>query len=131
MTRLVIGIFDGEAELIKYEREGGHEMEITFSEPYDGFITFGELTVRVKEGKSLLDVRLLDDGEYTPFLILKDCRRRLPRLAKRSRALEPIDPDSDFIREVSLRERKLSKRVAELEAQIEKISKSVYGTTLF
>jgi len=131
MNKFSIGIFDGEAELLDYNGGSGNEAEISFSEPYDGFITFGCITARVKDGKSTIDVRLLDDGECVPELILKESRHKLPRLVKRSRILEPADPDSNFIRRVSLRERRLSERVAELEAQIEKISKSVYGTPLF
>ena len=131
MIKIVIGFFEGEAELIDYKSGTGHEAEISFLEPCDGFITLGDVTVRLKEGVAKIDLRLIDDGELTPVLILKDCRRELPKLIKSSRILEPASPDSDFIRRISLRERQLSRRVAELEGEIAKISKSVYGTPLF
>ena len=131
MTRILYGIFGGEGELLEYKRGTGHEAEIAFDTPYDGFLTVGGITVRVKDGRATVDIRLLDEGVSEPCLIQKDRRYKLPTLSKRSHLLEPTEPDGEFIRRISVRERRLEERVARLEDKLEEISRKVYGTLQF
>ena len=130
MNKMHIELFDGEAELVCFERGKTHKLEFTFPEPYDGFITAGGITARVCEGKCLFDLRLMDDGETSPVLILKGSRTVLPALSKLGCTVAPSGVSADYLRSVSIRERRLRERVERLEAEIEKLSKSIYGVTV-
>ena len=130
MNKLHIEIFDGEAELLSFEKGKTNKLEFIFAEPYDGFITAGGITARVCEGKCLFDLRLMDDGETSPVLILKNGRTPLPSIVKDKAGVSPSGVSAEFLRAVSLRERRLRARVKELEEKIEKLSRSVYGVTV-
>ena len=131
MSKIRIECFGGEAELLSFESDGNYIADISFSEAYDGFISIENILTRVSRGVCALDTRLISDGEYEPTLILEHGTVKLPRLKKCAKLLRPAECDSDYVRRISLRERRLTERVKTLEAEILKISKSVFGTTIF
>ena len=130
MNKLYIELYGTEAELISFEKGQSHMLEFSFADAYDGFITAGGITARVCEGRCVMDIRLMDDGETTPVLICKNSRIPLPKITKLGSAVTPAGVSSDYIRAISLRERKLREIVKRLEEEIEKISRSVYGVTV-
>ena len=130
MNKMHIEIFDGEAALVSFEKGKTHSLEFLFDEPYDGFITAGGITARVVDGKCVFDLRLMDEGETSPILILKGSRTPLPPILKDGITVLPKEIGIDKLREVLIRERRLVERVKKLEMEIEKISRSVYGVTI-
>ena len=124
-------IFDKEAEITAYKRGTSCYAEFIFDSEEDGFLSIGDVAVRVRGGVGKADVRLLDDGEHIPILILKGKRILLPRIKKKGRTIELADCEQDYLRGISLRERALARRVEVLEAAVERLSESVYGKSLF
>lgn len=130
MNRMNIELFEGEAELLSFEKGKTHKLEISFTEPYDGFITAGGITARVCEGRCVFDLRLMDEGDTTPVLIQRSSRTVLPAITKLGSTVSPSGVSAEYIRTVSRRERLLCERVKRLEQEIERLTKSVYGVTV-
>lgn len=131
MSKITIECFDRSAEIVSFESDREPMLVFEFTSEYDGYIALGEATARIKGARCTLDLRKINDGEYTPHLILSDKTVDLPRLKKEFGALALTEPPLNEINSLSLRERRLNKRVTELEKQMEEISKKVYGSSLF
>ena len=124
-------LFDNAAEAVSFRKGKSNTLRIELSEDLDGFVTVGNVTVRLRGGIAMTDLRLIDDGDNSPILILKDRRQTLPGISKRGRMLELADCGAEYLRDLSMRERELSKRVLKLEEALDKLSSAVFGTTLF
>ena len=124
-------LFDNAAEAVSFKKGKSNTLRIELSEELDGFVTIGNVTVRLRSGIATLDLRLIDDGDHNPILILKNGRQALPGISKHGRSLELADCGAEYLRDLSMRERELSKRVLKLEESIEKLSTAIFGTTLF
>ena len=131
MNKIKIEIFGKEAELLSFESDSSDGLAISFTEKYDGFISIDGVTQRVAGGEAVFDLRLISAGEFAPILILKDKTVSLPKIVKNGKRVRLGECDSNFIRRISLRERRLATRVRELEQEIAKLSKSVYENTIF
>ena len=131
MSRLTIELYDLEAEVVTFREDSSELLEIVFTDPCDGFVTAGGITSRVKDGRCVFDLRLMDDGETEPVLILREGRFKLPPINKQSGSIALAHPGLDYIVRLSQKERMLSKRVEELEKRIEELSKSITGVSIF
>lgn len=131
MNKIEIEIFGSESELTSYESSRDTNMEFMFGNAIEGFVSIDGIVSPVKNGVCVFDTRLIDNGEYEPTLIQKRASVKLPRIIKTAGGVHPADYSSDFVRGISLRERRLESKVAELEMKIEQISKSIYGNTIF
>ncbi len=131
MSRIKIEIFGNEAECLLFEADRSEEIKFEFTEPCDGYLSIDGIVKIVSHGECVFDKRFICEGEYEPVLILKNDRIRLPGIKKVGRSLRLAECGSDFVRRISLRERRLAERVRSLEERLEVIAKSVYGSTLF
>ena len=131
MSKIVIECFGDEAQLITFTRDGEPNLVIELGEEYDGYISMGNCGARIKGASCALDTRRLADGEYTPRLILDEGTILLPGLIKQHGIISPKEPDVDYIRALSLRERRLNARVDTLENELKEIKNKVMGTRLF
>lgn len=131
MNRIKLEIFGSEAECLIFESDGSEGIKFEFTEPHDGFISIDGIVKILASGECVFDSRLLSDGEYEPTLILKREQIKLPKIKKAGKRIRLAECGSDFVRRISLRERRLAERVKSLEERLEVISKSVYGSTLF
>ena len=102
-----------------------------FSEKIKGYLLIGDICTEIDGNSCAVDVRGLKVGEYNPILILEDYTVDLPKIKNENGAILPKGHSIDEIAEVSLRERRLSRRVDELEERLEKINKKVFGTSIF
>ena len=131
MSKINIELFESDAELISFKQNGERSLVFDFSTMLDGYISLGTLTSRICGTSCAIDIRRLDDGEYTPHLILADRTLDLPKIKMQYGIIMPLEPDTDFVTKLSLRERRLKKRVDELEKKLEELTKKVSGTPLF
>ena len=130
MSKIKIQCFGNEAELISYTSDGEPILVIELDGDYSGYISMGNSGAKIKGATCALDVRRLDEGEYTPRLIQEDKTILLPRLVKRHGIISPAQPDINYIIAVSLRARRLTARVEMLESELNEIKKKVVGTRL-
>lgn len=131
MGKWVVQCFGRLGELVSFVPGEDENPTFEFDTEYDGYISIGDVTEKFK-GKSITpDLRRLEDGEYTPYLILPEVTVTLPGLKKKHGIIAPIDPSIEQIREISLRERKLCLEVEDLKSRLNEISKKVYGSNLF
>ena len=131
MSRIKYEFFDGEAEVVSYKDDGTYIAEFVFPKSCEGFLSIDSVVVRVSEGCAQFDMRYIKDGEYTPSLVQKHGRILLPKIQKMGKALLLCECNDEYVRGVSLRERRLEARVKELEEEIAKLRKSVFGSTIF
>ena len=131
MSKIRIECFGDEAELVSFTQDGERNIQIDLGGEYDGYISVGKLTARIKGSLCSIDARGLEDGEYTPHLILNDRTIDLPKISKQYGIITPIEPELPYTLALSLREKKLRARVEELEKGLEKLTKMIEGERLF
>ena len=130
MIEIIICIYENEAEISSY-KSGRGEAAFVFPDNVEGFLCLGSETCRLSGGKCCLKLQAIEDGEYTPRLITQNGTLHLPKIIKEGNTLFPKPYDDDFTRSLSKRERQLERKVKELEETVSRLTKSVYGTTLF
>ncbi len=131
MSKMNVQCFGRNSELVSFKEDTEKMLVFEFPEEYDGYLSLGEITAKIKGKSCAVDTRRLADGEYTPHLILADVTVDLPKLKKQYGSITPTSPRLDEINSISLRERQLNERVSKLEKRIEEISEKVYGSSLF
>ena len=131
MGKINLELFGRDCEILSYEYKKADFLRFEFTEELSGYIQLGKSTARINGKTCDVDVRELPAGEHTPRLILEDMTIDLPRLKNEYGSIYPLKHTVEEIGELSLRERRLCRRVNELEARLEEISEKVFGTTIF
>ena len=131
MGKLKLEIFGRSCEIISFQYEKDSAFCFEFTEAYDGYIQLGKTMGRLKNGNCAVDIRNLECGEHIPRLILEDMTLDLPTIVNENGAVYPKEHSVSEIGEISLRERRLCRRVNELEARLDEITKKVFGTSIF
>jgi len=125
-----IEIFGSEAELLSAECGNSGALRLAFTGVGDGFVSIDGIVSPVKGGECIFDTRLINKGVHEPRLIMKDKSVALPKIVKGRDTVAPADYSADYVRGISLRERRLETRVGELEAKINEISNAIYKNTV-
>lgn len=125
MNIIKLEIFGKEAECLSFSSSKGPGLTFDFGKEISGFVTVGSITRSVFEGLCTLDGRILEDGEYEPTLILDKKTVRLPKIVKREDKIRLAECSDDYIRRLSLRERRLALRLEELERRILEICERI------
>lgn len=131
MSKLMIECFDIGSEVLSFSEEKSRFITICFAKEQEGYVCIGSISAKIEGNKCLLDISRLPDGEYTPKLVQKEMSRALPPIKKENGIVRPIDYGAEYIRELSIRERRLSERIDHLSDRLEEISKKVYGSSIF
>ena len=131
MSKIKYEFFDGEAEICAFKEDGTNIAEFIFPEGCEGFLSIDSVVVKVNSGRAEFDLRYLEDGAYSPALVRKNGRIILPKIKKAGKTLSICEHTDEYVRGVSLRERRLAERVKQLEEEIALLRKSVFGTTIF
>ena len=130
MIEITIDIYGNEAEISSF-KPGSCELSFNFPKAIDGFLSISGKTFVISNGRCIFKLHSISDGEHSPTLITNNGSLALPTLIKDGKTVYPTPCDDDFIRNLSKRERTLEKRVKELEDEVIRLTKSVYGTKLF
>ena len=131
MGKIILELFGRDCEIVSYEYKKENYLTFEFTEELDGHLVLGRSTEKLKGKSCTVNIKELADGEHIPRLILKDMTIDLPKLINEYGIIYPAEHSLNEIGEISLRERRLSRRVTELEARLEEISKKVFGSTIF
>ena len=131
MSRIEIECFDNEAEIVGLVIDGRRILTIKFNNAYDGFLSIGAYAVRLIGDECSVDISSIEDGVYQPKLILCDKVIPLPQIKKENGIIMPTEYDLSYLRELSIRERRLCQRIDRLEKKTEEIYKKVFGTKIF
>ena len=130
MNEIAIEIFGSEAELLSSECGNRGALRLAFTGINEGFVSIDGVVCPVKEGKCIFDTRLISRGVHEPRLIMKGSSVPLPKIVKGRDTVSPAEHSADYVRSISLRERRLEARVGELEAKISEISNAIYRNTV-
>ena len=131
VSRLKIEIFEDCAECSGFSPEGADEIILELSEKGEIPVSFGT-HIKVARGGSLrFETSPLPDGVYPVSLFVNGGAHTVAELEKRHGILSLLPPKDDFIREVSVRERQLSRRVERLEESLRLLAERMNGTPLF
>ena len=130
MNRFGFEIFGSEAELSSCESGREGDLEFRFLGAGEGFVSIDGIVSPVKNGRCIFDTRLINKGEHVPTLITNNGAVTLPKIVKGQCSVQLADYSQDYVRKISLRERRLESKVAELESRIEQISNAVYRNTI-
>ena len=131
MGKIVLELFGRDAEVISFEYRKENFLTFEFTDELRGHLQFGTRTVKIIGNSCAVDVRDLPTGEHIPRLILEDMTLDLPKITNENGAIYPSEHTLKEIGGLSLRERRLCRRVNELEARLEEISNKVFGSKIF
>ena len=131
MSKINLELFNRECELIDFEYKKDGMLIFEFTEGYDGYILLGKHTARIKGKNCAIDVRDLECGEHIPRLILEDATIDLTKIKNENGAIYPKEHSIREIGEISLRERRLERRIDRLENRLETLENKVFGSSIF
>lgn len=131
MKRITYEIFGKTAEIVSFSDGGGKYAEILFKNVTDGYFTVGDDTHVISGGALTLNLHLLPDGEISPTLTANGAFIPLPTLYKDGTLLCPSEINDEYIRDVSVRQRRSDIELSKLKEKITALEKSVYGTKIF
>nr|MBE6544640.1 hypothetical protein [Oscillospiraceae bacterium] len=131
MSKLMIECFDIGSEVLSFSEEKSRFLTLCFTKEQEGYVCIGNISTKIEGNKCLIDISRLPDGEYTPKLVQKNLSRPLPSIKKENGIVRTVDYGVEYLRELSIRERRLCERVDRLSERLEEISKKVYGSSIF
>ena len=131
MSKITIELFDLKAEMVSFTDDGDYSLSFDFSDELDGYICLGKNTLKIKGRECVVNARHLEDGEYLPRLLLPTGSIDLPKIKVCCGIVAPTDEGASFVRELSLRERRLEERVYRLERQLDELNNKIVGGRLF
>ena len=131
MGKISLELFDKCCEIISFEYKKDYVLVFRFDRELDGYVHLGNHATRLKGRSCAVDIRDLAEGEHIPRLILEDMTIDLPRITNKNGIIAPKEHQTEEIGDVSLRERRLCRRVDELEARLDEITKKVFGSKIF
>ena len=97
----------------------------------EGLAELSGVAKRLTDGKCDFDLRALPDGELSLRLLLENEVLNLPTVTKSGRHITPTECKSDYLRAISVRERRLEESLSELKKELEMLKKKVYGSSIF
>ncbi|MBP3401805.1 MAG: hypothetical protein J6K85_01970 [Clostridia bacterium] len=130
MSKIAFELFGSEVEVVGAVNDSEYELMLELPESTTGFVRIGDLAERLESGVCVFDLRLLENGEYTPELFLDNSRIALPKITKTGCLIEIKDCTAEYMRAASQRERALRSLVGTLEEKIALLEEKVYGTTI-
>ena len=128
MSKIKYELFGCDAEISAFETDAATELLLDFGRSLEGLVSIENVVSRVTGGVCRFDSRLVDQGEHTPMLILKDKVITLPGIVKAGGKMRPALCTDEYTRNVSIRERRLSLRVEELEKAIKLLENKITRT---
>ena len=131
MLKITVEHFEGSAEIISYEKTADNLIEYLFKPNCDGFVSIFDESYKLTRGVCVIDASKLSDMEIFPTLISPDGKIDLPALIREDDEYKIKAYDEDFLRKMSLRELRITKKLCELEKRVDDLSKRVYNTTIF
>lgn len=131
MSKFNIELYGRECEIAREEQDGGDSLILEFDRPLDGYVTVGGITARFKGRCCAIDVRGLPEGEYLPHLILPEMTLDLPTLKKEGGRFIATGREGGYLGRLSLRERRLSARIDEIEKRLDELTNKVLGSSIF
>ncbi len=130
MSKFIINLYESdEGELALYQRTPGN-LTLMFSGEASGYLSVGDKCYEVKDGRAVVPLADLCEGEIAPELITKSKRWALPRFVYDGRTVYPKPLDDEYVRAVSKRARILEAKIREVLAEVEKIKEKIYGKLL-
>lgn len=131
MSKISLELFGRDCEITAFEYTKNCMLVFEFTEAIDGYIQLGAHVAKFRGKECAVSLLNLNDGEHTPRLILMDSTVDLPVIIYENGVIYPKEHATKEIGELSLRERRLCRRVNELEERLDEISKKVFGSTIF
>lgn len=125
MSKITVERFGKECEMIAFRQDKNRALTVEFTDEVSGYVSVNKLCVKIDGKSCTLKVNLLDDGEYTPRLILEDMTVDLPKIKKLYGFISPAEHSADFVASLSARERRLRIRVETLEKRLNEIEEKV------
>lgn len=131
MSKICLELFGSDCEVTSFEYKKEGVLVFEFTDALDGYIQLGSHAARFAGNLCTVKLDGLTEGEHTPHLILEGATVDLPKIKNRGGVISLTEHTLNEIGDISLRERRLCRRVNELEKRLEEISNKVFGTTIF
>ena len=131
MSKLKLFVFEDGAECANFDAEGKDELLIELSSGKEIPVSLGTHIKVARGGSVCFNTARFEDGVYPLSLFIGGRAVTLGHIEIKNGILSLLPPTADFIRELSLRERRLCERVELLEERLLSLDERVNGTPLF
>ena len=131
MGKISLELFGDTCEMLSFEYKKEATLSFEFTEELDGYIALGGHSARLHGKSCSVEVRDLAEGEHTPRLVLRDKTVDLPGVVNENGAIYPREHSISELGNISLRERRLQRRVDQLERELTKLKNKDFGTVIF
>lgn len=128
MSRLIIKCFEHGAEIISSAADGSGLLQLEFDGEYNGHICIDRISKVISGSGCTLDLHQLEDGCYTPTLVLESRAIHLPPIEKINGVIIPKDYSMCNLRRLSIRDGILADRISRLEKRIKSAEEKVFGS---
>ena len=103
------------------------DLVFIFSPAISGYVTLGEGSYEVEDGRVQIPIGKVPVGEISPELVTKEKTWKLPRLVYDGKSVFPKPYDDEYVRELSRKLTELERDIAALIIEAKKIKEKVYG----
>lgn len=129
MSRIRYEFFGSAFEISEVTLDGG-DITFIFPEGTRGYFCLGSKKYRLSSNELTIPLSLIENGSYTPRLIIPEAELTLPPIEKRDR-LVSLPEEEGAARRLSLKLARISQRVRELDKKLSELENYVRGTTCF
>ena len=126
MAKFVFELLDGYAETSLFLPTAG-ELVFLFSPRLQGFVTVGDRSYEVLDGRAVIPEKELPRGEFLPELVTKEGKWELPRLVYDGERVYPKPYDDEFIRELNRKLTEMTEKVKKIAADARELREKIYG----
>ena len=129
MSVVRYSIIGATAELANITESAG-ELVLRIDPVCSGFIRIDKHTRPLKNGMCAFRSSDLPEGSFTPTLTLPKGSYALPSLIYDGGFVRAVPVGDSYVRDVSIRERKLEEELKTLKARVDELTLKVYGKIL-
>ena len=131
MSKISLLIFGDTAECLPLEEDGASELTVELSEVREIPISLGAHIKVARDGAARFVTSRLEDGKYPLSLFLRGRACTVGHIEKRAGIISLLPHSHGYITDISLRERRLEKRVESLEETVKSLGERINGKPLF
>lgn len=130
MAKFVFELMKDHAETSLFLPISG-DLVFLFSPSLEGYVTVGERAYEVTDGRVAIPYSELPKGEFTPELITKERKWRLPKLMHTGDTVIPKPYDDECIDALIRELKEIKSELVRLATEATKLKEKVYGTLFF
>lgn len=131
MNKIMLECFADAAETVCFEGGTGCDIEVIFCPSAEGYLRIGGINERLCDGRCVINLAPLTDGEHQMKLITANGSIALPPILKEGQRIRPKEFGESDLRRLSVRVRRLEAKIGALCQTVGALEKRIDGSKIF